>query len=43
MKYKLKMMKLKQGYRLTELAYESKLRDLRVDIHLKNEFREVAK
>lgn len=43
MKYKLKMMKFKQEYRLTELAYDSKLRDLRVDIHLKNEPREVAK
>lgn len=34
MKYKLKMMQSKQEYRLTELAYESKLRNLRVDIHL---------
>ncbi|MED0989362.1 hypothetical protein [Bacillus nitratireducens] len=43
MKHKLKMMKFKQEYRLLELAYESKLKDLRVDIHLKNVTREVAK
>lgn len=43
MKRKIKAMQFKQEYRLLKLAYESKLRDLKLDIHLKSITKEVAR
>ncbi|WP_257144630.1 hypothetical protein [Bacillus toyonensis] len=43
MNRKIEAMQFEQEYYLLELAYESKLRDLKLDIHLKSITKEVAR